>query len=412
MQWASDAKADGATELEIRLAGDMNLVADDPEHPFLSFDAAKVVIKPKEPGERPTITLSHRSPSSQSQPWAALALSGGNVSVEGVRFVVAAGGGNYKMVGLLFSGRGRYEVRDCEFVQVMPSFDARERVASIRAENAGGRASLTLEECCFLGYKDVEAVSRPGMGQPAGIQPFHVERGGQDAVVRHGAVHVKAVNCAFGPHAAAFRFEEAPAAAEGRAAEIRHCSILAAPESAAFDLAERASADLHVEACLFSRPAEAVSGMGGGSRAVLIRQAAPAGSPPVVFSGKDNRYHNLDDAWLSADGPPAIEWGDDFSRKLQEAGGSDKGSLVMAESPWDSAQPLKQLEQPSPARPGEAFRPAAAAADLRVPGPDGQETVAGVERLSGDDFTTGLDQPPAQSKPSVLGRTNGSSTRA
>jgi hypothetical protein len=143
--------------------------------------------------------------------------------------------------------------------------------------------------------------------------------------------------------------------------------------------------------------------MGGGSRAVLIRQAAPAGSPPLVFSGKDNRYHNLDDAWLTADGPPAVEWGD-FVRKLQEVGGSDKGSLVLADSPWESAQPLKQLEEPSPARPGQAFRPAAASADVRVPGPDGQETVAGVERLAGDDFTTGLDRPPVQNKPTALGR--------
>jgi hypothetical protein len=403
VQWAADAKAEGATDLEVVLSGDLTLVADDPEHPCPLFEAARVIVRPKYHEQRPTIKLSHRSPASQPlTPWAALTVSGEEVTIEGVRFVINAAGGNYKMVGLRLVGGGRYHVKDCEFVQVMPSFDPVERLASVRAEGGGGRASLSLEECCFLGYMGVEEVSRPGMDQPAALQPWRVERGGQDAVVRHGAVRLEAVNCAFGPHAAAFRFEGAPTVPEERVADIRHCSVLAGSESAAFDFAERASADLRVEACLFSRPPEAGGGMGNDSRAVLLRQTAPPGNPPMTYSGKDNRYHNLDGAWLTADGPPAIEWSE-FSRKLQDASGNDVRALFLADNPWDAAQPLKELERPPPARPGQAFRPNGGSLDLRVPAPGGRETVAGVERLAQDDFTANLESPSPQ-KPSLLGQ--------
>jgi serine/threonine protein kinase len=390
MQWAADAKASGSTELEILLAGDLSLWADDPTHPCPSFEAMKVFVRPKFPELRPTIKLSHRSPPSQPQAWAALTISGDEVSVEGVRFVVDALGGNYEMMGLRLVGRGHYRVKDCEFVQVTPSFDSVKRVASIRAEATGGRSSLLkLEECCFLGFMAVEEVSQPGMGQPVSLQPFRVERGGQDGIVRRGSVRVEASNCAFGPHSAAFRFEGSPSAEDGRA-DVHHCSVLAGADSAAFDLAEKATADLRVEACLFSRPAEAGSGMGPVTRsAVLIRQATPMASTGVIFSGKDNRYHNLDGAWLTADGLPATDWSD-FSRKLQDTGGSDLRAGQLTESPWKSAQPLKLLEQPPPARPGEAFRPNERLADLRLAGVTGRETVVGVERLSGEDFTTGL----------------------
>jgi hypothetical protein len=401
MQWAADARAKGATELEVVLPGDLTLVADSPEHPCLSFEASRVIVRPKTPGPRPTIRLNSGGGRQQSV-WAALTVAGDDVSVEGLRFVVDAQGGNYEMVGLRLLGRGKHLVKNCEFVQVMPSFEPLNRLASVRAEGAGGRSSLGLEECLFLGYGRVDEVTRPGMGQPAALEPFRVERGGQDAVVRRGPVRVVAENCAFGPHAAAFRFEEAPANPEAGRAEIRHCSVLLGADSAAFDVAEKANADLQVEACLFSRPRDAV-GMGpAGPAAVLLHQAAPASVSPVVFRGRDNRYHNLDGFWLTGDGPPATSW-TDFPRRLQETGGRDLRSFVLLDSPWKDAEPLKMLEQPPPARPGPAFRPNEQLADVRVRGPDGRETVAGVQRLGGDDFTAGVSGLTPQ-RPFVMGR--------
>src|SRR5207302_224339 len=96
------------------------------------------------------------------------------------------------------------------------------RLASVRAE-AATPSSLGLEGCSFLGYLGFDEVTRPGMGQPPSLSPYQASRGGQDAVVRRGPVRVEAVNCAFGPHAAAFRFEGAPSVPEDGRAGVRHC---------------------------------------------------------------------------------------------------------------------------------------------------------------------------------------------
>ncbi len=405
-KWVADAKEKGATDLEVRLPGDVTLVADDPNHPCPLLQGSKVHVRAKVPGQRPTVKIIHHSPANQQQPWAALTVEGPDVTVEGIRFVVDASGGNYEMVGLRLVGPGRHRVKDCEFVQANPSFDPVKRLASLRAEASAGGASLRLEECCFLGYMAVDEV-RVRMDQPASLQPFRVERGGQDAVVRRGPVRLEAVNCAFGPHAAAFRFEEAPAAAEDGRADVRHCSVLAGAESAAFDLAEMAAADLRVDACLFSRPADGASATtSGGRAAVLLRQSAPAGTP-VVFHGKDNRYHNLDGYWLTADGRLLTE-PSEFAHKLRDTGGSDDGARVLDVNPWRAAQPLKLLEQPLTARPGQAFRPDTQLPDLRIAVPGSRDSVAGVERLARDDFTAGLPlfavrkYPPAVARQRVV----------
>jgi hypothetical protein len=391
--WADGARAKGVKELEIRLAGNLTLEVDDPRSPCPSLRAAKVTVRPKTAGQRPMIKLSHKSPN-QQQAWAALTVEGDDVTVEGIRFWVDALGGSYKMVGLRLVGPGRHRVKDCEFVQVTPTFDPEKRLASVLAESAGS-SSLHLEGCCFLGYGGFDEVTQPGMDQPPSLSPYRAVRGGQDAVVRHGPVRLEAVNCAFGPHAADFRFEGAPTVSEDRRADVRHCSFLAAADSAAFDVTEGASVDLRVEGCLFSRPPDAVGGMGTGGRAVLLRQVASTGSP-VVFRGRDNRYHNLDGFWLTGDDRPVSE-ANDFARKLQEAGGSDLDARSLESSPWKGDRPLKLLEQSD--RPEEAFRPNDQLAALRVPGAAGRQTVAGVERIAKHDFAAGLRDLPAERTP-------------
>ena len=85
-----------------------------------------------------------------------------------------------------------------------------------------------------------------------------------------------------------------------------------------------AAADLHVEACLFSRPPDAAAGMGTTNRsAALLRQASSGTASGIVYSGKNNRYHNLDAAWLTGDGAAAVDWRD-FDRRLADTGGSDR----------------------------------------------------------------------------------------
>lgn len=388
--WAAEAARNRAETLEVLLAADLTVqVGDDGLDPGLVLSAKKVTIKPKYAGKRPTITLSHRGQfQKDKETWTALTVVGDEVAVEGLRFVLDARGANVEMAGLRLNGGRQQLVKDCEFVQVLPFFDKTKRVASLLARAESGRAALRLEECCFLGYVGFDVVTQPTTGQSV-YAPVRVDRGGQDAVVRRGAVQLTAVNCAFGPHAAAFRFEGAPAAEDGRAL-IRHCSLLAGAESAALELAEMAGAELQVEACLFSRPAESGAGMGNGARAAtLLRQAAPAGL--VAFRGADNRYHNLDAWWSSSDGRDATDVAD-FRRKLQETSGADVRARLLEENPWNSVQPLKLLEQPPPAQPALAFRPNVRLAELRLPGVPTRETVAGVERIG--DVVFSADLPP------------------
>jgi hypothetical protein len=334
----------------------------------------KVTIRGEGP-RRPTIRFSYDALPGKG-PRAALTFQGCRaVTLEGLRFVLDQRGGDTELIGVLFKGGQHHQVSRCEFIQAQATFNSTERLASVFADAGAGRGTprLDLTGCCFLGFEKLS--EEPTEDGPKKLVLGRADRGGQDAVVRRGAVQVRATDCAFGPHLAAFRLEGSPGEGEGKVA-LRRCSVLAARRSAVFEVPAGAAAALEAASTLVSRPDGSGPGMTEGEGAVLIRQEGLAG---VTFRGSGNRYHNLDGYWLVGGARDDADWAALQMKAVARAG--DEPSQELAVSPWQEKEDrqLKLLEED---RPAEAFRARAGAAELRV-GRDKDQHLVGVGEVLG-----------------------------
>jgi serine/threonine protein kinase len=359
-----------AATIEIVLAHDLDLALPPPGEGDvgLSVAAPHVIVRAK-PGTRPTIRFRHDSrPQDPRGAWTALAVEGKTVEVRGVRFVVDGQDADVQVAGLSLHGRPRdrgeecdFVVEGCEFLQTR-SLHGERRLASLVADaGAGGRATLKLTDCCFLGFQDLQ-------GAAPDLVLHGAQRGGDDAVVRRGAVEVRAADCAFGPHATAFRLEGKGTRAVALAAE--HCSVIAGDHAAVFAFAAGAGGRLDLRGCLFARPAAPEEGAG----AVLLRDADP---DDVTCIDRDNRYYGLDAYW-----PAAGDKGDwaAFQRRVVADRSGD--SFVLDAPPWDH-NPLEALKDYELARGatalGVAFQNNERLLELRTAADRGQPV--GVRRL-------------------------------
>jgi serine/threonine protein kinase len=384
-------KHENADRIEIELARDIDLPVRDGSEPRLVVKANKVFIRSKNPKRRATIRLSYSLGTAASR--AALTIDSKDASVKNVRVLLDGGNSEGSMTGLLLEGGGRYTVECCEFLQARSSFDEHQRLASVVLASApapGGdaaRAVLVLSECTFLGFDqlqtDLEGTS------PVKLLLTGADHGGQDAVVRRGPGLLTVSDCAFGPHAADFRFEGG--AGDRDTALVRHCSVMAGRGSTAFYFADDAAALLDVHCSLFSRPGEADSAAAEKDASYLIRQA---GRAAVVYRGLDNRYHNLNGYWLGGEHEemtfPA------FRDKLNEvrvgdtSGKEDKSSRVLPASPWKEKQPLAAFPPAlAPDKPGYSIQFVDA---TRKPPDDGPAKPADEDQLSAV-FQVKPDQP-------------------
>jgi serine/threonine protein kinase len=362
----------GANRVVIELARDLDVLLSSDEA-GLVVSAAEVVVRPKENaprGRRPTIRFHHNSPT-QTKPWAALTLECQKAEVQGVRFLVDASSSDVEMIGLQLRGRARdrcdFTVEKCEFLQTHLLRSHKKRVASLEADlGDADTALLDLKEDCFLCFQEAtEALT------------FHGLRDGHDAVVRRGAVKVKAADCAFGPHLADFRLEGkgAPSTA------VEHCTLLVASDrAAAFDFGVGAGGRLDFVACLFARlgvgDAEAPS--------VVIRQADR--EPTVVCKDQDGRYYGFDAYWSAPGLDGSAGWAD-FQMRA-EATDSD----VAAALPWKEnlADALRDYDPAkTPPAPAVAFQVNPQALDLRT---RDRTRPVGVERFGGFEVLAPADR--------------------
>jgi hypothetical protein len=320
-----------ADEIVIELARDIDVQAGDDVAPRLLVKARKVTVRPKDPNRRPTIRLA--SGVGKLAPRTALTIDSKDATVEDVRVLIDGYSSRESMAGLQLQGGGRYVVKGCEFIQVRSSVDEHQRLASVVFANAPGgeaaRSALFLSDCTFLGFGSQET-------ELEGTAPIKqilkgADRGGQDAFVRRGPGKVEVRQCAFGPHAAAFRFEAG--SGDGDTTLVQHCSVMAGRGSSVFYF-DDAGGRLEVSHSLFSRLGKPADG--AADAAFLVRQT---GDRPTLFRGLDNRYYNLDGYWYGDDDPGY----DAFHHRVVDAGGDDKGSRVLAASPWKEEQPLQKL---------------------------------------------------------------------
>ena len=203
--------------------------------------AEKITVKPaKEFVGRPAIRLTYSGGDAPKER-AALRLRAKETTVEGIQFVIDAGQSDAALIGLALEGE-THEVRNCDFVQKKPPLVKEKRLTSllVSAGKTGNSAPrVELFENTFLGFKN----DQPKKGS---------EVGGQDAIACRGDADAATVRPGlkpFGPHQSTFRLE-----GNKETLELDHCSVMAADQSAVFQLLPQARAHLKVRHSLFSRP--------------------------------------------------------------------------------------------------------------------------------------------------------------
>jgi serine/threonine protein kinase len=376
-----------AHEIIIELADDLDLRARDDREPDLVLANPIVTIRSANAQTHPTIRYDYPARTSQALQ-APLTIESKNCTVEGIRFVLDQTGASVPMTALLFRGVGQSKVtvNRCTFIQANLSGNEQKRMASVFIESSGP-SSLILNECCFLGFASLGAESN-GDG-PSKMVFSGAASGGQDAITRRGPANIEATNCLFGPHAALFRLEGAAPDNDGHVL-LNHCSVLAANQSAVYDLKEGADAHIEANYSLFSHPGDpGMAGMAEGKGAVLLRRASSEGR--VTYTGYENRYHQLDSYLVVADASPET-----VQRLLDQI---KKGDTFreLDSSPWKNPQPLKQLDQLAIET---AFRVNPLAPELRLPS-DGanKHLLVGVERALAFSYRENL--PPLKDDPSA-----------
>ena len=186
-------------------------------------------------------------------------------------------------------------------------------VAAVVAEATGdGRPKIVFEQCSFLA--------------------------GQVAVASQGPADVLLTDCSFRPHHA---FVHLRGAGES-SVRMENCSgfVVNGP---AFRLDEEAACKLTLKNNIFSRPENADLQSSDGAH--LIRQV-DSSTPHVVLESTRNLFHNLNALWVMRAESKAtdrlIVGLDEFRREVQQAKGSEVGSIVGPVSPWLSKDPLKE----------------------------------------------------------------------
>jgi serine/threonine protein kinase len=363
-----------AEEVIIELAGDLDLAAvGEADWPDLVFHNKNVRIRARS-GSHPTVRYGYDSkPSATTR--APFILDSSHSTIEGIRFIINARRTTDPMAALVYR-RGEHVVKGCEFLQEGAP-DEKNRLASVVVESPESAPQVLFQQCVFVGAGRLER-QYPPRGEEWVLAPNTL--GGQNAVTRRGRANLRFENCAFGPHEAICRLE---GGVEEDKVALAHCSVLAAGQSAVFDLGDGARAHLEVTGSLFSRPGEGGMGVMGEARgALMVRQSASLGN--VAFTGLNNRYHNLDGYWYVAESGMKPTWKDWLVRT------SDKDSQELLERPWQDSDPLRQVEQ---LRFTDAFRASTRLAALRLP----DRHLIGVEQLASLSYVDSL--PPLGGSP-------------
>jgi serine/threonine protein kinase len=354
-------------DLKLPMDGDAGLVVTGP----------KVTIRAK-PGRRPTIRFTHDSRPQGSIPWAAVSIESPDATVSGVRILVDGQASDVRLYGLRLHGpkgeSSAFSVDNCEFIQIRPG-TGEKRLASLDVASDGSSASLDVTGCRFLSFLGVEY---DGFDQD--VLTNNIAFGGEDAVLREGAVRITAVNCAFGPHGDVFRLEGGKEGTTAPPLTLDHCSILAGGPTTVFDARADAAVALNVHASLFSRPDPLESA----GPAVLIRQDRDAA---VFYNDRDDRYHGLDGFRMIGDDPGS------WSAFQNWATPGPKPSSVLTDPPWSADDPLAPFRRYNLKKDHEdyfasAFRIKDSSANLRVA--NDKSSPIGVQSLGGVDYVEAL----------------------
>jgi serine/threonine protein kinase len=314
-------------------------------------------------GQQPLIRLASdptRAPS-HSRTSAALTVKGGIVYLKKLRFLIDARQTLDTYFAALNREGGRIIAEDCLFIQALPS-QSGGRLSAVEVGGTAGPA-VTLTRCGFMAVQDPEKLTQ-------------VDRGGQYALTVTAPATVSLTDCCFGPHAALIAFQgDARGRPDGAHVDLNHCSALLGADSAVCRLENAGACRLDVNNSLFSHPGpEAVAESTG---AALVRQVDDLAGG-FVYTGHNNRYHNLDVFWARPLPLDSLFWLDKFKEEVKKGQGSDSSSQVLPLSPWINDDPLKLLEKLESDNLCRAFQVNAALPQLRPR--DGDRRLVGLDR--------------------------------
>jgi hypothetical protein len=291
----------------------------------------------------------------------------------GLRFVLSAAGGGGAPTLILGQGLERCEVEDCVFVQEnapegATALDLQLAPPATTDSGAEPPPNVVLQRCLFV-------------------------RGGR-AVRAAGAARVRAVGCAFGPHAELF---DLAGGGPKAGLDLDGCSALL-DRGTVFHLRDAYAGQVRAGHCVFGRDlAEADPGRGEdlAGELVLVRRTGRAGDarfdnlPDAAGSPQRNAYFGLSAVVIDdtgTDPPRAATWME------APAAFRDPGAEVLTARPWQADRPLEELDR----APAAAFCLRLDLPALRVAGGDvpGRQALVGVASLVGRGALYGLPLSP------------------
>jgi serine/threonine protein kinase len=279
-------------------------------------------------GRPPTISLSYDA-DPRDEPWAALRVKSGQVTVRGVRFELDGHDALRLVMSAVQRDGGQVTLERCQFDQRRPPSSEFGHMSAVVAQGAPAgpdQPAIRLKECCFI----------------------H----GQNAVTVTGPIQIEARQCAFGAHTGALfdlAADEKDSLAGSAAVRLQECSAVVVGE-AAFRLGPSVQAALETKRCLFSCPEKLDARP---FQAILIAESNGAGMPRCKYTGADNRYHNLKALWARTEGLEVLDAIVDLEGLRARLGAEDSASLQLVRSPWASSDAAGLLLAPSSLPPDE-----------------------------------------------------------
>jgi serine/threonine protein kinase len=267
-----------------------------------------------------------------------------NVQLRGLRFVADANTNapapGQVAAGVVVRGAVReVSARRCEFLQ--GNWQPDSLFGSLAVQGTAARTHVDLTSCCFLGGKEVR---RPDSQALGGAWLVKVNEGGRTAVAVAGGAQIDATDCAFGPHASLFRFEQK---SSGSKVSLSRCTALTGDEWALAYFSEETSAAVTANSCLFGRVDSSPDGAGG---MMMPSERKPATSlvryakdpKQVAYQGTSNRYLNLDAVRLKVNDDATMP-ADSFAAQLAALPGADEKVLMPDARPWQG-DPIALLQ--------------------------------------------------------------------
>ncbi len=161
---------------------------------------------------------------------------------------------------------------------------------------------------------------------------------GQAPVVLHDSAEVTASQCAFMPQQSLIQHR-----GKGDSKiTLENCSayVMNGP---AFRFDDEVSCKLRVSRSIFSNPASKSSTEG--DEPDYICQTSSKVAERIVYEGKSNLYHNLNNLWSRRNGLKNFGALDRFREEIEKAEGSDPDSTLLETSPWKHSNSYKRVKE-------------------------------------------------------------------